>query len=94
MKYNNLYEMQSTIDPTCSGTVRVHWDAYVPDGEALIDGNGDDRLTEMVCEAIEHWATLHLDPKREGTHIFVQVVDEGDVDLDDDNREGMADDPQ
>ncbi len=48
----------------------------------------------MVCEAIEHWMTVHLDPKREGTHIFVQVVDEGDVDLDDDNREGVADDPQ
>ena len=94
MELTDLYELQETIDPTCSGTVRVHWDAYVPDGESLIDGNGYDRLREMVCEAIEHWATMHLDPKREGTHIYAQVLHESDVDVDDDNRDWVADDPQ
>ena len=86
MTFSNLNDMQNTIDPTCSGTARVHWDAYLPDGETLTDGNGDDRLREMVCEAVEGWSTLHLDPKKEGTHIFVQVFFEADVDVGDDNR--------
>ena len=87
MKFSNLYEMQGKIDPACSGTVRVHWDAYLPDGETLIDGNGDDRLKEFVIEAISEWATLRFKPDDDGVHIFTQVLDEAEVDVDDDNRE-------
>ena len=86
MSADKRENIENTTDPTCSGTVIVHWDAYLPDNETLIDGNGDDRLKDFVLEAIEEWTTLYLDPRKEGTRIRTLVLDESDVHVDDDNR--------
>ena len=86
MIFSNLDDMQNATDPTCSGAVRVHWAAYLPDGYTLIDGNGDDLLREIIMDAIVGWSSLRIRDSDEDTHIFTQVFDVGEVWVDDDNR--------
>jgi hypothetical protein len=90
MIYSNLNDLREYADPDCSGTMRIHWDVYLPDGEKLLGPDGEDRLKEVIAEAVSDWITVRFKQNDPGIHVYSQLLHEDDIEVDDDNRDTGA----
>ena len=74
----------SVSPPMCQVEDCIEFIEYQEQATQICIGCQLDQLADQLIGL----GIVDADPKREGTHIFVQVLDESDVDVDDDNREG------